>query len=249
MAASSNDSFGLKIATAFSIALTVILLVAVYFLNSGYNLEFEKNAAAQKKIGEITRDREAFATQANDYRRHDRLSAHRRLRGRQGRHEERSMSRSTPARGPGDQQTEIATTVDEFKKKIEAKGADASQFEALKQRSRERSSRRSPSQPRPVLPRLARTVEGPDGQSGEVDHQRWPSITSTSSRPRPGQLQQRQPRRRWSRMPMPPPRPNSTPRSRRTRKNAPPWSRPPTGPGRPARGARDHEGDQHHQRA
>ena len=50
MAASSNDSFGLKIATALSIALAVVLLVAVYFLNSGYNQEFEKNAAAQKKM-------------------------------------------------------------------------------------------------------------------------------------------------------------------------------------------------------
>ena len=56
MAASSNDSFGLKIATSFSIALTVVLLVAVYFLNSYYNPGVrEELPLAQKKISELKR--------------------------------------------------------------------------------------------------------------------------------------------------------------------------------------------------
>lgn len=134
MAASSNDSFGLKIATAFSIALTVVLLVAVYFLNSGYNQEFEKNAAAQKKIGEVTRDREAFATQANEYRT---LIG---LRDTEDFEAAKAAIKKDQEKLKADVQqiqTEVATTVDEFKKRIEAKGADASQFEALKQRARE----------------------------------------------------------------------------------------------------------------
>src|SRR6478672_5690323 len=57
MAASSNESFGLKIATAFSIALSVVLLVSVYFLNSSYNLEYEKavkaTAEANKANGQV----------------------------------------------------------------------------------------------------------------------------------------------------------------------------------------------------
>ena len=134
MAASSNDSFGLKIATAFSIALTVVLLVAVYFLNSGYNQEFEKNADAQKKIGEVTRDREAFATQANEYRT---LIG---LRDTEDFEAAKAAIKKDQEKLKADVQqiqTEVATTVDEFKKRIEAKGADASQFEALKQRARE----------------------------------------------------------------------------------------------------------------
>jgi hypothetical protein len=134
MAASSNDSFGLKIATALSIALTVVLLVAVYFLNSNYNMEFEKNAAAQKKISEITRDREAFATQANEYRGMIGYPAIEDFETAKGaiKKDQDQLRLDLQAI-----QTEIASTVDEFKKKIEAKGADASQFEALKQKSRE----------------------------------------------------------------------------------------------------------------
>ena len=67
MAASSNESFGLKIATAFSIALTVVLLVAVYFLNSNYNLEMEKNIAAQKKIGDLNEAVRKETNRANEY--------------------------------------------------------------------------------------------------------------------------------------------------------------------------------------
>ena len=134
MAASSNDSFGLKIATAFSIALTVVLLVAVYFLNSSYSQEFEKNAAAQRKIGELTKDREAFATQANEFR------------GMIGyQHIEDFEAAKAQIKKDQDKlkldikaiEGEIASTISDYQKKIEAKGADASQFEALKQRARE----------------------------------------------------------------------------------------------------------------
>ncbi len=134
MAASSNDSFGLKIATAFSIALTVVLLVAVYFLNSGYNQEFEKNAAAQKKIGEVTRDREAFATQAIEFRT---LIGHRDIEDFETAKAAIKKDQEKLKADVQQIQSEISTTVDEFKKRIEAKGADASQFEALKQRARE----------------------------------------------------------------------------------------------------------------
>ena len=83
MAASSNESFGLKIATAFSIALTVVLLVAVYFLNSNYNQEFEKNAAAQKKIGELNTRPARRHHPGQRISRQDRLPGHRGLRDRQ----------------------------------------------------------------------------------------------------------------------------------------------------------------------
>jgi hypothetical protein len=134
MAASSNDSFGLKIATAFSIALTVVLLVAVYFLNSSYNQEFEKNAAAQKKIGELNGSIREVTNQANDYR------------GFLGYPAIEDFEAAKAAMKKDQEQikldiqaiqAEVAATVDEFKKKIEAKGADASQFEALKQRAQE----------------------------------------------------------------------------------------------------------------
>ena len=134
MAASSNDSFGLKIATAFSIALTVVLLVAVYFLNSAYNQEFEKHAAADKKVGEVSRDREAFATQANQYR--DMI-------GYLGIDDFETAKAAM--KKDQDQlkldvqqiQTEVAAVVDDFRKKIESKGGDASEFEALKTRANE----------------------------------------------------------------------------------------------------------------
>jgi hypothetical protein len=134
MAASSNDSFGLKIATAFSIALTVVLLVAVYFLNSSYNQEFEKNQLAQKKANEQDKNIREVTNQANEYR------------GFLGFGQiEDFEAAKTAMKKDQDQikldiqavQAEINATVDEFKKKIESKGADSSQFEALKQKARE----------------------------------------------------------------------------------------------------------------
>jgi hypothetical protein len=136
MAASSNESFGLKIATSLSIALTVLLLVAVYFLNSSYNQEFEKNAAAQKKIGDLNNSLRDVTNQANEYRGFIGYPAI----------EDYETAKAAMKK---DQdalrieiktiETEIAAAVDEVKKKIEAKGggADAAQFDALKQRARE----------------------------------------------------------------------------------------------------------------
>ena len=66
MAAASNESFGLKIATAFSIALSVVLLISVYFLNSNYNAEFEKRAAAEKKASDSANTREAAGVHPQD---------------------------------------------------------------------------------------------------------------------------------------------------------------------------------------
>jgi len=68
MAASSNESFGLKIATALSIALSVVLLVSVYFLNSNYNQEFERRAAADKKAADQGNLLRKATEEANDYR-------------------------------------------------------------------------------------------------------------------------------------------------------------------------------------
>ena len=134
MAASSNESFGLKIATAFSIALTVVLLVAVYFLNSNYNLEFEKNAAAQKKIGDLNNSLRDVTTQANEYRT---AIGYPTIEDFEAAKAQMKKDQEEIKLGVKAIEGEIATAVDDFKKKIEAKGADASQFEALKQRARE----------------------------------------------------------------------------------------------------------------
>jgi len=136
MAASSNDSFGLKIATAFSIALSVVLLVAVYFLNSNYNLESEKNVAAQKKIGELNTSLRDATTQANEYRS---LIGYPGIEDFQAAKDQIKKDQEQLKSEIQAIQTEIATTVGEVQKKVDAKGAgaDASQFEAVKQRARE----------------------------------------------------------------------------------------------------------------
>jgi hypothetical protein len=134
MAASSNESFGLKIATAFSIALAVVLLVAVYFLNSNYNLESEKNVAAQKKIGELNNSLRDATTQANEYRS---LIGYPGIEDFQAAKDQIKKDQEQLKSEIQAIQTEIATTVGEVQKKIDAKGADASQFEAVKQRARE----------------------------------------------------------------------------------------------------------------
>ena len=68
MAAASNESFGLKIATASSIALAVVLLVSVYFINSERLQATEKLAAAEKKVGETSNQLRTATEQANEYR-------------------------------------------------------------------------------------------------------------------------------------------------------------------------------------
>ncbi len=134
MAASSNESFGLKIATAFSIALTVVLLVAVYFLNSNYNLEVEKNTKAQAKISEQDKSIRDRTTAENEYRTQlgyaaiedfDAAKA-------QMKKDQEQFKEEIKAIG-----ADIATTVGDFQKKVEAKGIDGAQFEALKARAAE----------------------------------------------------------------------------------------------------------------
>ncbi len=134
MAASSNESFGLKIATAFSIALAVVLLVSVYFLNSNYNLEYEKRAKADAEVGKVNGLLRTANEQVIEYRG---LIGYPAI--------EDFESAKAQIKKDTDQiksdisaiNTEVGTMVAEFQKKAEGKGADASQFEALKQRGRE----------------------------------------------------------------------------------------------------------------
>ena len=134
MAASSNDSFGLKIATAFSIALSVVLLVAVYFLNSNYNLEFEKNTAAQKKNTELSRSLGEVITHENEYRT---LIGYPAIEDFDTAKAAIKKDQEQVKLDIQNIQTEIAKTVEDFQKNIQAKGGDVSQFEALKQRAKE----------------------------------------------------------------------------------------------------------------
>jgi hypothetical protein len=134
MAASSNESFGLKIATSFSIALTVVLLVAVYFLNSYYTQEAEKNVALEKKTKGLGDDLRTIQSQSNDYRTLIGLPLIEDFEAAKAQMKKDNEAIKTELQA---MQTDIATTVEDFKKKMEGKGADASQFEALKQRSRE----------------------------------------------------------------------------------------------------------------
>jgi hypothetical protein len=134
MAASSNDSFGLKIATAFSIALTVILLVSVYFLNSSYNQEFEKRAAAEKKASEANQTVNRLTQEASDYRTAIGYGAI-----------EEAEAVKAAMKKDLDQiktdlqaiDTETTSLITDFQKKAEAKNVDPAQIEALKQRNRE----------------------------------------------------------------------------------------------------------------
>jgi len=134
MAASSNDSFGLKIATAFSIALSVVLLVAVYFLNSNYQQEVQSHSKTQADKTAVDKNYRETLQQANDYRG---------FLGYAGIDDFEAVK--TAMKKDQDQvkldiqaiQAEIATMVDDFKKKNEGKGIDVAQFEALKQRARE----------------------------------------------------------------------------------------------------------------
>ncbi len=113
MAASSNESFGLKIATAFSIALTVVLLVAVYFLNSNYNLEVEKNTKAQAKISEQDKAIRDRTTAENEYRNQIGYPAIEDFEAAKAQMKKDQDQFKEEVRAIG---TDIATTVDDFKK-------------------------------------------------------------------------------------------------------------------------------------
>ncbi len=134
MAASSNDSFGLKIATSFSIALSVVLLVAVYFLNSYYSQEVEKNTALNKKFSDSEKNLRDVTSWANDYRGKIGLPLIEDFEAAKAQMKKDEEAIKTELQT---MQSDIATVVDEFKKKIEAKGADSAQFETLKQRAKE----------------------------------------------------------------------------------------------------------------
>ncbi len=134
MAAASNESFGLKIATAFSIALSVVLLVSVYFLNSNYNVEFEKRTAADKKVGELNATNRTLAEQATNFKTF------------LGYGSVDDADAATAAMKKDDDQlkteiqainTEVNAMISDFQKKVGAKNIDVVQFDALKERTRE----------------------------------------------------------------------------------------------------------------
>jgi sarcosine oxidase gamma subunit len=133
-ASSSNESFGLKIATSLSIALTVALLIAVYFLNSYYTQEVEKSANLEKKLKTANEDVRTVTTQANEFRT---LIGYPLIEDFEAAKAQMKKDNEAIKTELQAMQNDIATIVTEFQKKIEAKGADASQFEALKQRAKE----------------------------------------------------------------------------------------------------------------
>ena len=134
MAASSNESFGLKIATALSIALTVVLLISVYFLNSNYQLEIEKRAKAEQDASKANGLLREVTTQANDFRGYIGYPA---IEDFEAAKAQMKKDQDQLKGEVASITTEVTNMVTEFQKKAEAKGADASQFEALKQRARE----------------------------------------------------------------------------------------------------------------
>ena len=134
MAASSNESFGLKIATAFSIALTVVLLVSVYFLNSSYNQEFEKRAKAESDLAKSAGLVREFTSASNYYRSQIGYEGIEDLDAAKA-----AMKKDTDAI-KGDIQTintEVGTMIGEFQRKAASKNVDVAQFDALKQRASE----------------------------------------------------------------------------------------------------------------
>ena len=133
MAAASNESFGLKIATALSIALTVVLLISVYFLNSNYNLEFEKRVAAEKKNNDTNTLLRNTTEQANNFR------------TALGYGPIEDADAATAQMKKDDDQlkadvqtinTEVGTMVADFQKKAGAKNVDTAQLDAIKEQAR-----------------------------------------------------------------------------------------------------------------
>ncbi len=134
MAASTNESFGLKIATAFSIALTVVLLVSVYFLNSNYNMESEKRAAAEKKVGDLTNAQRKTGEEILDFKTAIGYGAI------DDAEATKAQMKKDVDQIKSDLQainTEVGSMVGAFQKKAEGKGVDASQVEPLKLRASE----------------------------------------------------------------------------------------------------------------
>jgi len=132
MAASSNESFGLKIATALSIALSVVLLVSVYFLNSNYNQEFERRAAADKKAADQGTALRKATEEANEYRKalgYEPLEDFEAAKAQMKKDNDQLKADIQKISG------DVTAMVKDFQKKAEAK--DAAQFNPLIQRTNE----------------------------------------------------------------------------------------------------------------
>ena len=134
MAASSNESFGLKIATALSIALTVVLLVSVYFLNGSYNLEYEKAVKATAEAAKANSQVREVTTAYNEMKASLGYPAIEEL------DQVKAAMKKDQEQLKSDVQSihkEVVDIIAEFQKKAEGKGVDAAQYEALKTRARE----------------------------------------------------------------------------------------------------------------
>ncbi len=134
MAAASNESFGLKIATALSIALTVVLLISVYFLNSNLNAEFEKRVAADKKASDLQNSVRTITDQANTIRTaigygpiedYDLYNAALKKDDDQIKADVQGFN------------TDVNSIITDFQKKAGGKNIDNAQFDQIKERTRE----------------------------------------------------------------------------------------------------------------
>ena len=134
MAAASNDSFGLKIVTAFCIALSVVLLVSVYFLNSNYNEEFARRAAAETKATEAGNALRTATEQSNDYRKalgYETLEDYEAA---------KAQMKKDDTQLRADVQgitTEVSAMLADFQKKADAKAIDPAQYRALDTKAKE----------------------------------------------------------------------------------------------------------------
>ncbi|WP_435016715.1 hypothetical protein TA3x_004289 [Tundrisphaera sp. TA3] len=134
MAASSNESFGLKVTTAICIALTVVMLVGVYFLNSSYNEEYARRTDAEKKAADAGNSLREATNQANEYRK---LLGYETLEDFEA---AKAQIKKDETQLKADIQSitnEVTAMVTDFQKKADAKSIDTAQFEAMKTKVRE----------------------------------------------------------------------------------------------------------------
>ena len=132
MAAASNESFGLKIATASSIALVVVSLVSVYFINSERLQATEKLAAAEKKVGETNTQLRVATEEANEYRTrlgYESIVEHEAAVA-QMKKDDDALKGEIQAID-----ADVKTLIADFQKKAGAKAIDAAQYDAIRERS------------------------------------------------------------------------------------------------------------------
>ncbi|WP_435005262.1 hypothetical protein P12x_003157 [Tundrisphaera lichenicola] len=134
MAASSNESFGLKIATAFSIALAVVLLISVYFLNSNYNIEYEKRVKAEADAGKANTAVRTATESYNEMRTALGYPAIEEIESVRDQMKKDQVQLKAEIEAIN---TEVTEMITQAQQKGQAKGTDAAQFEALKARARE----------------------------------------------------------------------------------------------------------------